>query len=346
MTDGRRPIEAAAERFLVTGALGCIGAWTVARLVREGRPVVALDLGSDRRRLQALMTPHELEAVTFVAGDITDLAALEHTFDEHEITSVIHLAALQVPFCRADPPLGALVNVVGTVNLFEAVRRRMERMAPLVYTSSIGMFAPTDANPATGQLEEAATAHPTNHYGVYKLANEGTARVYWNESGVASVGLRPLTVYGAGRDQGMTSGPTVAIAAAILDLPYTIAFGGRTTFQYAEDVARTLIQASRSRLGGAQIFNLGGDTVALSDWVAAIDAEVPGAAGRIEVASNELPFPADIEATSISALGPVPITPFRDGIRATVDIYRRLAGDGGLIPSQHGIAVPPPPTPA
>jgi UDP-glucuronate 4-epimerase len=339
MSDGRLPRD---ERFLVTGALGCIGAWTVARIVREGRPVVAFDLGEDRRRLEALVGPDELAAVTFVAGDITDLALVERTFDEHGITSVIHLAALQVPFSRANPPLGALVNVVGTVNLFEAVRRRSDRMAPLVYTSSIGMFAGTDANPATGRLDEVADAHPTNHYGVYKLANEGTARVYWHESGVPSVGLRPLTVYGAGRDQGMTSGPTVAIAAAILGVPYTIAFGGRTTFQYAEDVARTLIQASRSHLGGAQVFNLDGEMVDMGDWVSAIEAEVPGAAGRTTLAPTELPFPADIEHAGVAVLGPRAVTPFRTGIRATADIYRRLAGAGRLIPAQHGITVPPP----
>ena len=90
MSDDRRPPD---ERFLVTGALGCIGAWTVASLVREGRPVVAFDLGQDRRRLEALMTPAELAAVTFVAGDITDLALVERSFDDHGITNVIHLAA-------------------------------------------------------------------------------------------------------------------------------------------------------------------------------------------------------------------------------------------------------------
>ncbi|HEX7471531.1 MAG TPA: NAD(P)-dependent oxidoreductase [Candidatus Limnocylindrales bacterium] len=342
MSGDRQPSD---ERFLVTGALGCIGAWTVASLVREGRPVIAFDLGKDRRRLEALMSADELAAVTFVAGDITDLGLVERSFDDHGITNVIHLAALQVPFCRADPPLGALVNVVGTVNLFEAVKRRSERMAPLVYTSSIGMFAGSDADPATGRLDEDADAHPTNHYGVFKLANEGTARIYWHESGVPSVGLRPLTVYGAGRDQGMTSGPTVAIAAAILGLPYTVAFGGRTTFQYAEDVARTLIQASRSRLGGARVFNLGGETVDMADWIAAIEDEVPEAAGRIAPAPTELPFPSDIEHTGVAALGPIVITPFRTGIRATAEIYRRLAGEGRLLPAQHGITVPAPPSP-
>ena len=46
-----------AERFLVTGALGCIGAWTVRGLVRDGAQVIALDVGSDPRRLRLIMTP-------------------------------------------------------------------------------------------------------------------------------------------------------------------------------------------------------------------------------------------------------------------------------------------------
>ena len=66
--------------------------------------------------------------------------------DDHAITNVIHLAALQVPFCRADPPLGAQVNVTGTVNVFEAVKRRGAGMVAVVYTGSIGMFSPSDGS--------------------------------------------------------------------------------------------------------------------------------------------------------------------------------------------------------
>jgi hypothetical protein len=59
-----------------------------------------------------------------------------------------------------------------------------------------------------------------------------------------------MTVYGVGRDQGMTSSPTVAIAAAVLGQPFEISFGGATVFQYAEDVAKTLLLASRPRPTG------------------------------------------------------------------------------------------------
>ena len=334
----------ASERFLVTGALGCIGAWTVRALVREGTPVVAFDLGRDHRRLAQIMSAEEMAAVDFVVGDITDLAELERTVDERGITNVIHLAALQVPFCRADPPLGALVNVVGTVNLFEAVKRRGITSAPLVYTSSIGAFSAADEDPSSHRLEESADGHPTTHYGVYKRANEGTARIYALDDGIASIGLRPMTVYGVGRDQGMTSTPTTAIAAAVLGRPYRISFSGTTLFQYADDVASTLLAASRSALSGAHVFNLGGSSVDIASWIGAIEAAVPEAAGTITAADTQLPFPSQIAHDGLGALGTVPVTPFEAGIRETVEILRGLEADGRLVGTEQGLpAVEPAP---
>jgi UDP-glucuronate 4-epimerase len=325
------------ERFLVTGALGCIGAWTVRTLAREGATVTGFDLGGDPRRLRSIMSRDELAGVTLETGDITDVAALEAVIDRHGITNVIHLAALQVPFCRADPPLGALVNVLGTVNVFEAVKRRAGVMAPVVYTSSIAVFADDDADPVSGRLTIDASGHPRTHYGVYKQANEGNARVYWLDDGVPSIGLRPMTVYGVGRDQGMTSGPTKAVVAAVLGLPYRVAFGGRTLYQYVEDVARTLIAASRQRMPGAHVFNLPGvvaDGPALLD---AIDAAVPGSTAQITFEPVDLPFPTEIDHDGIEALGSLPVTPFAEGIAASVAIYRDLAAAGRLDPAAHGL---------
>src|SRR5262245_10251847 len=155
-------MRAVSERILVTGAYGCIGAWVVHELVRDGREVVTFDLSTEPRRLRLLLGD-DVDAVPHVSGDITDGASLEHALDEHSITNVIHLAALQVPFVRADPPLGARVNVLGTVNVFEAVRRRKDRLAPLVYASSIAALGDGD--------------HPSTLYGVFKWAKLGRAHV-------------------------------------------------------------------------------------------------------------------------------------------------------------------------
>lgn len=325
------------ERFLVTGALGCIGAWVLHELVREAAPVVAFDRAADVRRPAMLLSPDELGRVTFVEGDIRDPASLGAVIDAHDITNVIHLAALQVPFCRADPVAGAQVNVVGTVAVFEAVRARRDRMAPLVYAGSVGMFDAADADIASGRLLADATAHPANLYGVYKLANEGTAHVYWQEHEVASFGLRPLTVYGPGRDQGITSTPTKAMAAAVLGLRYRITFGGSTLYQYAADAARLFIRASRAALPGANVANMGGSVASMDEVVSLIERHVPGSAGTITYDPKPLPFPADIDTGGLAPLGEVPVTLFATGVADTIERFRRLAAEGRFSAATAGI---------
>jgi nucleoside-diphosphate-sugar epimerase len=324
-------------RFLVTGALGCIGAWTLHELVREGVPVIAFDRSTELRRPAMLLAPDELARVRFVHGDICDPASLGAIIDEHEVTNVIHLAALQVPLCRADPVGGAQVNVGGTVAVFEAIRARRDRMAPLVYAGSVGMFDAADADITSGRLLADATAHPANLYGVYKLANEGTAHVYWTEHQVASFGLRPLTVFGPGRDQGITSTPTKAMAAAVLGLPYRITFGGSTLFQYARDAARLFIRASRASLPGANVANMDGSVASMDQVVGLIEREVPQAVGTIAFEPQPLPFPVDIDTTGLAPLGEVPVTPFEVGVAETIEHFRRLRAEGRLTPANVGI---------
>ena len=258
----------------------------------------------------------ELSRVTIVDGDITDGDALGAILDAHDITNVIHLAALQVPFCRADPVRGAQVNVVGTVVVFEQVRQRRERMAPVVYAGSVGMFDAADADLASGRLLADATAHPATLYGVYKLANEGTAQVYWAEHGVASFGLRPMTVYGPGRDQGMTSTPTKAMAAAVLGRPYHISFGGSTLYQYAADVARAFIAASRARPAPAPTPRTwAAPRPTCARWSRSSSSRCRRRPGTITFEERPLPFPADIDTSGLAALGDVPVTPLADGCR-------------------------------
>src|SRR5437764_1184740 len=235
-----RSIGMSDERWLITGALGCIGAWCCRQLVREGHTVVGFDVGTDRRRAELVMRPEEVDAINYVQGDITNEAQLERVLLGERITHVIHLAAMLVPLAAADPPRGAMVNVVGTVNVFDAVKRT--GLPGLAYASSAAVYDRSDGV----RVAEDADGHPINHYGVHKLANEGAARVYWRDEGLASIGLRPHIVYGPGRDHGMTAGPTLAMVAAVRGEPYEIPFGGRAQFQYAPEAARLFIDAARS----------------------------------------------------------------------------------------------------
>jgi nucleoside-diphosphate-sugar epimerase len=302
------------DRFLVTGALGCIGAWTLRTLVREGVPAVGFDLGTDTGRLELIMDEPELGRVELVRGDVTDLDAVERALDEHAITHVIHLAAMLIPLAKADPPRGAQVNVLGTVNVFEAVKRRRDRVRGLAYASSAAVYSGTAV-----RLTEDAPPEPATHYGVHKLANEGTARVYWADDGVPSVGLRPYVVYGPGRDQGLTAEPTLAMAAAARGEPYRIAFGGRVQLHYAPDAARAFVDAARrSEEGGALVANLGGPATHVSEIVAAIEAAAPEAAGSIRFDDTPLPFPEEFEGT----VHPAPVTPLSEAVRETVELFR------------------------
>ena len=120
-------------------------------------------------------------------GDLADFASVAETFAAHGITHVIHLAALQVPFCRADPVKGAQVNVVGTANVFEAARQH--GVPQVAYASSIAIFgAPEDYPP--GLLPNDAPPRPRTLYGVYKQANEAW-RFYWQEHGWAASACGP-----------------------------------------------------------------------------------------------------------------------------------------------------------
>jgi nucleoside-diphosphate-sugar epimerase len=316
------------RRFLVTGAHGCIGAWAVHELVEDGEEVVTFDVSSDPRRLALLLPMDRLERIPHVVGDISDLYTVELTLDQHRITNVIHLAALQVPFVRADPPLGARVNVLGTVNVFEAVRRRLDRMAPLVYASSIAAFDQPE-----GDAPPAMSAHPGTLYGVFKRANESTAWVYRAENGVASVGLRPHTVYGIGRDQGLTSAPTAAMLAAAAGTGYTIPYGGSSQLQLARDVARAFIAASVSGATGAAVHTLPGPRVSVQEVVDAITDAAPGSAGSIAFDDVRLPFPEEADSGSFDELVPgFAVTPLVDGVRTTIERFRALLADGVLVP--------------
>src|SRR6185369_4085660 len=174
---------------------------------------------------------------------------------------------LQVPLCKADPVAGALVNVVGTLNVFEATRRN--KLPSVVYASSAAVYGMNDGDVA---LDESAACEPSTHYGVFKRANEGNARVYFLDHGVNSVGLRPLTVYGVNRDTGLTSDPTKAMKSAVLGRPFHIRFGGATDFQYVADTAAAFIASADNAPDGAHVFNLHGETVTVDRIAGFINA--------------------------------------------------------------------------
>lgn len=317
----------AQETFLVTGAHGCIGAWVVRQLVGEGVRVIATDLDGDPVRPRLLMSQSALDAAIWQTLDVTDTAAVAASVADNNVSHIIHLAGLQVPFCKANPPLGAAVNVLGTVNIFEAARHA--GVQGLAYASSLAALGPPDLYPDTPVPDDAPT-HPATLYGVYKVANEETARIYWQDWKVPSVGLRPCIVYGVARDQGISSDIAKAILATAAHRPFHVRFDGPVALEHASDVAAMFIAAARVDHLGASVFNMRNDVVDVAGFAARLTQLYPHA--QITHASGApLPVPSDLDDSGLRTfLGPVPHTPLDVAILQDMDLYTRLIAEGRI----------------
>ena len=317
-------------RYLITGAKGFIGAWIVKNLVERGERPWIFDQDPASHRLEAILNREAFEMLQFVRGDITDFEALDRAVAELRISHLIHLAALQVPLCAADPRRGAEVNVLGTLNVFEVARQRKDHVRRVVYASSAAVFGPEEFYGGRS-VPEGAALLPGTHYGAFKQCNEANARVYALDHGVSSIGLRPWAVYGVGRDVGITSGPTKAIKAAVAGRPYTIRFSGGVDLQYVNDTARIFLKCAAADLAGTRVYTLRGTVIRMEEFLRALGREIPAARGLIRAEGAQLPIAFDLDDSAlVRELGEVPRTPLDQGIRQTRGIFERLKREGRL----------------
>lgn len=301
---------------LVTGAGGCIGAWSVATLARSGADVVAFDLRDDRRRPAMMMGDDSANALAWETGDIADAAGFEAIIERRGIRAIIHLAGLQVPFCKANPAMGARVNVEGSINVLQAARNAgIKRLA---YASSTAVHGMPPGGPNLSTL-----------YGAYKQANEYTAKVYWLDWGVPSVGIRPNVVYGVARDQGMTSMFTQGIAKAVLGEAFDVPYSGAISWLYAGECAAAFIAAICREGEDAPVFDLNGSCQTINEGLEMLGRLAPG--HKITASGDPVPIPPDLSDAPIRALvGDYPsITP-EEGIRQTYRAFEVLHNEGRL----------------
>ena len=237
------------------------------------------------------------------------------------------LAAVLMPFCQKNPVEGALINVVGTLNLFEAARDS-GRKVRIVYASSSAVWGPTDEY-GEGALTEDLPVKPATHYGVYKAANEGNARIFHASDGISSVGLRPWTVFGPGRDAGLTADPTLAMRAVARRLPFQIRLSGFMDLQYVRDVADIFIQCLLSPAQGAHVFNLRGEVIGMEDLRLMLEEIRPGAADLISVAGPPVPVAYKMNDDAlVRVMGEVPRTPLRQAVEKTIQAFEALEISG------------------
>lgn len=300
---------APAGRVLIAGGGGFIGAWIIRRLLRQGAAVRVLEPGDDRRMLRMILGGHA-DGIDWVRADIADTAAVVAAAEGCD--ALINLAGLLTPVCQRDPVRGAMVNVIGTLNVFEAARS--QGIGHVVYASSGGVYGPDD---------DGGEPKPTTHYGAFKLANEGNARAWWADAGISSTGFRPFIVYGPGRESGLTAGISLACRAAAEGAAYVVPFRGPVALIHVDDVAAAFVAAGRQRLDGARTVNLTGQVTTVEETIGMIRDIVPGAslsAGGPPVPSAA--SPANEWATC--GLDLPAERPLRDGLAETIAFHRAL----------------------
>ena len=168
-------------KILITGAGGQIGHDLIGALVAAGHEVVSTDLaprppshahaGGDWQRL-----------------DVTDAAAVQHTFTETRPDLVFHLAAILSARGEQDPRLAYDVNQTGTWNVLEAARQAKTKR--LIFTSSIAVFGPTPSGPLPDPTPDDVALHPTTMYGVTKVSGELLCAYYRSRYGIDCRGVR------------------------------------------------------------------------------------------------------------------------------------------------------------
>jgi len=307
------------SKILVTGGCGFIGTWVLHELLRRGLSVVVLDACARPTRWERIIGAAS-KTVPLIQGSLLDRELLGRVFAEHEVTHVIHLAALLTPACQADPWEGCRVNVLGSMALFEQVRAFPSRIQGFSYASSVAVFG-DEPDHATSPAEEAN--HPVTFYGVFKKSLEIIAEQYWRQYQISSVGIRPQVAYGPEREVGLTAGPSLAARAAARSEAYSIGYTGRIGYDYVEDVAHAFVRGTLETPHGAHVVDLPGEIADMNQVLAAIVAAAPEAAAKLSVKGPPIPAQAPPNPRFISTLYPDwTTTPLIEGIRRTVEFYR------------------------
>lgn len=309
--------------FLVTGAQGFIGSWVIKSLVADRKDIIALDVDDRQVRISLLLDREQMRRIRFVCGDVTNLDLVKNLIKKQNVSHVIHLAGLQTPDCKAKPILGATVNVVGFLTIFEAVKACGDQVRCIVYASSGSVLA-SDAQ-YSHPIGDQAERIPGTLYGVFKSTNEECARIYWQEEGIRSVGLRPPVVYGIGRDRGFTAGTTLAIKAAMLGQRYEIGFGGEANVEYAEDVARCFVACALEAPEGALSYNMLGEILTVKNMIRVIEEIMPHAKGKITCIEQENKMANHVSDAGLQTLiGPFHPVNYWEGVKRTKDLFEKL----------------------
>lgn len=306
-------------RVVVTGIAGCIGSWVAKHLLEGGHEVIGLDLAGALPNGPLL----GIEYVAVERLDVADHARFAAFLRDAEPDGVVHLVSLLMPTCRDRPGQCVDVNVQSFMTVLEAAR---ELDCNVTYASSAWVQKPP---PDDRLVTEEDGLEPQSLYGVFKLANEGMARLYARDYGVRCNGLRPYIVYGPGRVGGLTADINLALLASARGETYRIGFGGSVALHHASDVAALFARLALAPAAAGRVYNVRGSVCRMDEVVAAIEA-VTGTKGLVSFEDRALPIAANLSDAALERdYGPLGFMDLREGMAATLATYRTAEASAG-----------------
>ena len=295
-------------KVVIYGGSGFIGAWITKLLLNNNFQITIFDKKINKDLLN-LIIGKNVRKIDFVEGDILEYQAVLNTAKNSNI--LINLVGLMTPDCSNNPRLGNQVNIIGSINVFEAALEVKSKL--VVYTSSGGVYGKKDKiNP-----------FPETHYGAYKLAIEGIARAYYLENKLNSFGLRPFVVFGPGREIGGTASISIACKAVAEDKEYKIEFGGKAGFVYVEDIAEIIMKILEDLPNGARVMNINGITEDVSNIVEFLNTFTTFR--KITYNKKNLPIVGEILGNGPEEhLKNFNYTDIKNGLKKTISYYRNF----------------------
>lgn len=247
------------EKVLVTGGAGFIGSNVVRLLSKANYDIIVLDnlTTGFSENLRGI------KGVQFIKGDIRDTEVLEKIVENSRIKTVYHLAARVGNIKSVESPReDSEVNVLGTLNLLEAIKRH--NINKMVHSSSAAIFGELQYLP----INESHPAEPDSPYGVSKLAAEKHCLCYSRLYDIDIVCLRYFNVYGINQRYD-AYGNVIPIWAnnLVSGKPLIIYGDGEQTrdFINVEDVALANVMAGEAK-GLRGVINIGsGNSISINE---------------------------------------------------------------------------------